>query len=78
MIIENISDKQIVIANGLGEGRTLSIDSGAKSPNIVPSKNLLGILIRRNKDLRMTVNNSKELEMLAELDPRVASFITIQ
>jgi hypothetical protein len=78
MIVENISNKQLIILNLLGEGRNLVLPPKEKSDNILPTKSILNTLINKSDQLRLIVHDHMELEMLGELDPRASQIVVLE
>lgn len=78
MIVENISNSQIVFVNLLGEGRNLIIAAKDKSNPLIPNKEMLSKLIDKSDNLRLIVNSPEELDMVSKMDSRAVAIVSFE
>ena len=77
MIIKNKSNQQLTFTQGLA-GKDLVLSEGQISPNIVPNKRLLDMLVRNRDKVIVSTSNSTELEMILDLDDRMQDQLILE
>lgn len=78
MKVKNISSKNIQIANFYGEDDHLNLTEGQTSADFICNKRQLNDLIENKDDIQIIICSAKEMEFASELDPRIASFCTLE
>lgn len=77
MIIKNKSNQQLTFTQVLA-GKDLVLSEGQISPNIVPNKRLLDMLVRNRDKVIVSTSNSTELEMILDLDDRMQDQLILE
>ena len=77
MIIKNKSNQQLTFTQVLA-GKDLVLSEGQISPNIVPNKRLLDMLVRNRDKVIVSTSNSTELEMILDLDDRMQNQLILE
>ena len=77
MIIKNKSNQQLTFTQVLA-GKDLVLSEGQISPNIVPNKRLLDMLVRNRDKIIVSTSNSTELEMILDLDDRMQDQLILE
>lgn len=77
MIIKNKSNQQLTFTQVLA-GKDLVLSEGQISPNIVPNKRLLDMLVRNRDKVIVSTSNSTELKMILDLDDRMQDQLILE
>ena len=77
MIIKNKSNQQLTFTQVLA-GKDLVLSECQISPNIVPNKRLLDMLVRNRDKVIVSTSNSTELEMILDLDDRMQDQLILE
>lgn len=77
MKIKNKSNQQLTFIQVIA-GKDLILSEGQTSPDIVPNKRLLDMLVRNRDKVIVSTSNSTELEMILDLDDRMQEQLILE